>query len=53
MAKLFATEAAQRVIDEAVQIHGALGVAAGHPVERCIARSGYRIYEGASKSRRW
>ena len=33
MAKLYATEAAQRVIDTAVQIHGGDGVRSGHPVE--------------------
>jgi acyl-CoA dehydrogenase len=50
MAKLFATEAAQRVIDEAVQIHGALGVVAGHPVERLYREiRALRIYEGASE----
>jgi len=50
MAKLYATEAAQRVIDEAVQIHGALGVVAGHPVERLYREiRALRIYEGASE----
>jgi acyl-CoA dehydrogenase len=50
MAKLFATEAAQRVIDEAVQIHGALGVVAGHSVERLYREiRALRIYEGASE----
>ena len=50
MAKLFATEAAQRVIDEAVQIHGALGVVAGHPVERLYREiRALRIYEGATE----
>ncbi|HEX2479795.1 MAG TPA: acyl-CoA dehydrogenase family protein [Geminicoccaceae bacterium] len=50
MAKLFATEAAQRVIDEAVQIHGALGVVAGQPVERLYREiRALRIYEGASE----
>jgi acyl-CoA dehydrogenase len=50
MAKLFATEAAQCVIDEAVQIHGALGVVAGHPVERLYREiRALRIYEGASE----
>jgi acyl-CoA dehydrogenase len=49
MAKLYATEAAQRVIDEAVQIHGAQGVVAGHPVERLYREiRALRIYEGAS-----
>jgi acyl-CoA dehydrogenase len=50
MAKLYATEAAQRVIDDAVQIHGALGVVAGHPVERLYREiRALRIYEGASE----
>ena len=50
MAKLHATEAAQRVIDDAVQIHGALGVVAGHPVERLYREMrALRIYEGASE----
>jgi acyl-CoA dehydrogenase len=49
MAKLHATEAAQRVIDDALQIHGALGVVAGHPVERLYREvRALRIYEGAS-----
>ena len=50
MAKLYATEAAQRVIDDAVQIHGALGVVAGHPIERLYREiRALRIYEGASE----
>ncbi|MGH6912086.1 MAG: acyl-CoA dehydrogenase family protein, partial [Geminicoccales bacterium] len=50
MAKLYATEAAQRVIDHAVQIHGGLGVVAGHPVERLYREiRALRIYEGASE----
>jgi acyl-CoA dehydrogenase len=50
MAKLFATEAAQRVIDEAVQLHGALGLVSGHPVERLYREiRALRIYEGASE----
>jgi acyl-CoA dehydrogenase len=49
MAKLFATEAAQRVIDTAVQIHGGDGVRAGHPVEALYREiRALRIYEGAS-----
>ena len=49
MAKLYATEAAQRVIDSAVQIHGGDGVRSGHPVEMLyrVIRA-LRIYEGAS-----
>jgi acyl-CoA dehydrogenase len=49
MAKLFATEAAQRVIDAAVQIHGGDGVRSGHPVETLYREiRALRIYEGAS-----
>ena len=50
MAKLFATEAAQRVIDEAVQIFGGLGVVRGVAVERLYREiRALRIYEGASE----
>ena len=50
MAKLFATEAAQRVVDAAVQLHGGLGVVSGHPVERLYREvRALRIYEGASE----
>jgi acyl-CoA dehydrogenase len=49
MAKLFATEAAQRVIDQAVQLHGGSGVRSGHPVEVLYREiRALRIYEGAS-----
>ncbi len=49
MAKLFATEAAQRVIDMAVQLHGGDGVRAGHIVEELYRDiRALRIYEGAS-----
>ena len=49
MAKLYATEAAQRVIDTAVQIHGGDGVRAGHAVETLYREiRALRIYEGAS-----
>jgi acyl-CoA dehydrogenase len=50
MAKLHATETAQRVIDEAVQIFGGHGVTSGHPVERLYREiRALRIYEGASE----
>ena len=50
MAKLFATEAAQRVIDEAVQIFGCLGVVSGFAVEQLYREIlALRIYEGASE----
>jgi acyl-CoA dehydrogenase len=49
MAKLFATEAAQRVIDTAVQIHGGDGVRSGYPVETLYREiRALRVYEGAS-----
>jgi alkylation response protein AidB-like acyl-CoA dehydrogenase len=53
MAKLFATEAAQRVIDEAVQIAGGLGVKSGEVVEALYREiRALRIYEGASEVQR-
>jgi acyl-CoA dehydrogenase len=53
MAKLFATEAAQRVIDSAVQLHGGLGVTAGSVVERLYREiRPLRIYEGTSEIQR-
>ena len=50
MAKLAATESAQRVIDAAVQLHGGLGVTHGHIVERLYRDiRALRIYEGATE----
>ena len=50
MAKMFATEAAQRVIDDAVQLLGGLGVMRGHPVEQLYREvRALRIYEGATE----
>ena len=50
MAKLYATEAAQQVVDEAVQIFGGLGVVSGQPVERLYREvRALRIYEGTSE----
>jgi acyl-CoA dehydrogenase len=50
MAKMFATEAAQTIIDDAVQICGGLGVMRGHPVERLYREvRALRIYEGATE----
>jgi len=50
MAKLFATEAAQQVIDAAVQIFGGLGVVRGMTVERLYREiRALRIYEGTSE----
>jgi len=49
MAKLTATESAQRVIDAAVQIFGGLGVTRGQTVERLYREiRALRIYEGAT-----
>jgi len=49
MAKLFATDRAQQVIDKAVQLHGADGVRSGHAVETLYREiRALRIYEGAS-----
>ena len=53
MAKLNATEAAQRVIDMAVQLHGGDGVRHGTVVERLYREiRALRIYEGASDVQR-
>jgi acyl-CoA dehydrogenase len=50
MAKLFATETAQQVIDAAVQMYGGLGVVRGVTVERLYREiRALRIYEGASE----
>jgi acyl-CoA dehydrogenase len=50
MAKLYATEAAQQVIDAAVQMHGGLGVVNGITVERLYREvRALRIYEGATE----
>jgi acyl-CoA dehydrogenase len=50
MAKLVATEMAQRVIDDAVQLLGARGVVVGEPVERLYREiRALRIYEGTSE----
>ena len=50
MAKLFATESAQRVVDDAVQLFGGRGVAVGETVERLYREvRALRIYEGTSE----
>jgi acyl-CoA dehydrogenase len=50
MAKMYATEAAQRVIDRAVQLHGGLGVTKGVKVEELYREiRALRIYEGATE----
>ena len=53
VAKLFATEAAQRIIDRCLQIHGGNGVLRGFAVERLYREiRALRIYEGASEVQR-
>jgi acyl-CoA dehydrogenase len=50
MAKLYATEAAQEIVDEALQIHGANGLIAGSIIERLYRDvRALRIYEGTSE----
>jgi acyl-CoA dehydrogenase len=50
MAKMYATESAQKVIDDCVQMLGGLGVTHGHPVERLYREvRALRIYEGATE----
>ncbi|MGL4280238.1 MAG: acyl-CoA dehydrogenase family protein [Albidovulum sp.] len=53
MAKLYATEAAQRVIDTALQLHGGDGVRHGFAVESLYREiRALRIYEGATDVQR-
>ena len=53
MAKLFATETAQFVVDAAIQIHGARALQAGHLLEHLYRDvRAPRIYEGASEIQR-
>jgi len=53
MAKLFATDQAQQVIDKAVQLHGGDGVRSGEAVEKLYREiRALRIYEGASDVQR-
>lgn len=53
MAKLFATDHAQQVIDRAVQLHGGDGVRSGTKVEELYRDiRALRIYEGASDVQR-
>ena len=50
MAKLTATEEAQRIIDGAVQLWGGMGLVSGQPVEQLYREiRALRIYEGASE----
>lgn len=49
MAKLYATEAASRAADIALQLHGARGYSSAYPVERLLRdAAALRIYEGTS-----
>lgn len=53
MAKLFATETAQQVIDDAIQVHGAVGLQRGHLLEHLYREvRALRIYEGTSEIQR-
>lgn len=53
MAKLFATETAQRVIDVAIQVHGAIALQRGHLLEHLYREvRAPRIYEGTSEIQR-
>lgn len=53
MAKLFATDHAQQIIDKAVQLHGGDGVRSGETVEKLYREiRALRIYEGASDVQR-
>lgn len=53
IAKLFATEAAQKVADEALQIFGGLGVVRGMTVERLYRHiRAFRIFDGTSEIQR-
>ena len=50
MAKYFASEAAKRICDKAVQIHGAYGYSKEYPVERFFRDARVTtIYEGSSE----
>ena len=50
MAKLYATEAAQHIVDQALQIHGGNGLIAGSITERLYRDvRALRIYEGTSE----
>jgi acyl-CoA dehydrogenase len=50
MAKFYATEAAQRIVDQALQIHGGNGLVAGSIMERLYRDvRALRIYEGTSE----
>ena len=53
MAKLFATETAQQVVDVAIQVHGAAALEQGHLLEHLYREvRAPRIYEGTSEIQR-
>ncbi len=53
VAKLFSTEAAQRIVDRCLQVHGGNGVVKGCAVERLYRDvRALRIYEGATEVQR-
>ena len=53
MAKLYATEAAQEIVDDAIQIHGAKALEKGHLLEHLYREvRATRIYEGTSEIQR-
>jgi acyl-CoA dehydrogenase len=53
MAKLFATETAQQVVDAAIQVHGAVALERGHLLEHLYREvRAPRIYEGTSEIQR-
>jgi hypothetical protein len=53
MAKLFATETAQQIIDVAIQVHGAIALERGHLLEHLYREvRAPRIYEGTSEIQR-
>ncbi len=50
MAKMYATEAAFRIVDASLQIHGGIGVMVGTTIERLYREiRGLRIYEGTTE----
>jgi acyl-CoA dehydrogenase len=53
VAKMYATEAAQRIIDRCLQLHGGMGVVRGVAVERLYREiRALRIYEGTTEIQR-
>ena len=53
MAKLFASEIAEKVCSAAIQVHGGYGYLADYPVERLYRAARItQIYEGASEIQR-